>query len=253
MVSKKYIYLAIVVIIVLVLCYLAYKYYYTNTKDNNTIHKQNKNNDINNLQLLNQRFYDYKKVYPELEVFKDNRNKILEEVNKINNNEWKDWPEKNLYAQDMSWKVFPFFGFGIWIDHNCNKCPEISKIIKNIPNLRTASLSKLDPGTKLTPHQGWASLSNNVLRCHYGIIVPDDCYIYVESEKQQMLKNEIIVFDDSKTHSAGNFSNDERIVLILDIERPDFVEKGKSECKDTQELLSFVKSFKMMNQNQNKN
>jgi ornithine lipid ester-linked acyl 2-hydroxylase len=253
MVSKKYIYLAIVVIIVLVLCYLAYKYYYSNSKDNNTIHKQNKNNDKNNLQLLNQRFYDYKKVYPELKIFKDNRNKILEEVNKINNDEWKDWPEKNLYTEDMSWKVFPFFGFGIWIDHNCNKCPEISKIIKNIPNLRTASLSKLDPGTKLTPHQGWASLSNNVLRCHYGIIVPDDCYIYVESETQQMLKNEIIVFDDSKTHSAGNFSNDERIVLILDIERPDFVEKGKSECKDTQELLSFVKSFKMMNQNQNKN
>ena len=93
------------------------------------------------------------------------------------------------------------------------------------------------------------SLSNNVLRCHYGIKVPNECYIYVETEKQQMLDNEIIVFDDSKLHSAGNFSNEDRIVLILDIERPDYIEKGKSESKDTQELLSFINSFKMMNQN----
>lgn len=239
MLNSKYLYLVILCIIIIG-CYLCYKYYSSNSKDNN-----------NNKQLLNQRFYDYRKVYPELEILKDNRNKILEDVNKIINDEWKDWPEKELYTEDMSWKVFPFFGFGTWVEHNCEKCPEITKLIKSIPNLKTASLSKFKPGTKLTPHQGWASLSNNVLRCHYGIKVPNECYIYVETEKQQMLDNEIIVFDDSKLHSASNFSNEDRIVLILDIERPDYIEKGKSESEDTQELLSFVNSFKMMYQNQN--
>ena len=202
----------------------------------------------NSNQLLNQRFYDYKIIYPELEILKDNKYKILEEVSKINVKHWDDWPEKELYTEEMSWKVLPFFGFGIWIDHNCDICPEITKILKNIPNLRTALLSKLDAGTQLTPHTGWASLANNILRCHYGIKVPDRCYIYVETEKEQMLNNEIIVFDDSKVHYACNFSNNERIVLIVDIKRPDFIEKGKSESKDTHDLLSFVNSFKMMNQ-----
>ena len=78
MLNSKYLYLVILCIIIIG-CYLCYKYYFSNSKVNN------------NKQLLNQRFYDYRKVYPELEIFKDNRNKILEEVNKINNDEWKDW------------------------------------------------------------------------------------------------------------------------------------------------------------------
>lgn len=222
-----------------------------NDKDNDNDNDKDNDKDNDNIKLLNQRFYDYKKVYPELEILKENYEKIIQEVNKISKDDWKDWPEKELYKETMSWRVFPFFGFGIWVDHNCDKCPELTNIIKNIPNLKTASLSKLNSGTRLTPHQGWADLSNNVLRCHYGIKVPDGCYVYVETDKQKSINNEIILFDDSKLHSAANFSQEDRIVLILDLERPDFVEKGESESRDVKELLSFINSFEMMNQNKN--
>jgi len=223
--------------------------FYVYIKYNKFIKYNNNKSEDTNIQLLNQRFYDYKKVYPELEILKDNRNKIIEEVENINKLSWDDWPEKDLYKDDMSWKVFPFYGFNIWITHNCDMCPEITKIIKKIPNLRTASLSKFKSKTKLKPHKGYANLSNDILRCHYGIKVPDLCYIYVENDKQQMKNNEIIVFDDSKTHYAENLGDDDRIVLILDIERPDFIEKGKSDYIDNGELNSFINSFKMMNQN----
>ena len=241
MINENIIYL-IILCVIIIGCYLCYKYYFSDSKDNN-------NKDNNNKQLLNQRFYDYKKVYPELEILKDNRNKIIEEVENINKLKWDDWPEKDLYKDDMSWKVFPFYGFNIWITHNCDMCPEITKIIKKIPNLRTASLSKFKSKTKLKPHKGYANLSNDILRCHYGIKVPDLCYIYVENDKQQMKNNEIIVFDDSKTHYAENLGDDDRIVLILDINRPDYIKKGESDYIDNGELNSFINSFKMMNQN----
>ena len=212
------------IILVIVAClviisigYFIYKKYFSNNTINNS------KNDINDNHLLDQCFYDYNKVYPELESLKTNRNLIMEEIKKINADFWNDWPEKKLYTEDMSWKVFPFYGFDTWIEHNCNLCPEITKILKQIPNLKTASLSKLDAGTKLKPHKGWANLSNYVLRCHYGLIVPDKCSIYVENQEKQMLDNEIIVFDDSKIHSASNYGDSERIVLILDIKRPNYI------------------------------
>jgi len=192
------------------------------------------------------RFYNYREIYPHLEILKKNKEKIKEEVLNLNKNNWKNWSETNLYdVKKMSWTVFPFFGFGIWIHKNCRQCPVLFNIIKNIPNLRTASLSKLGPKTKLTPHQGWANLSNYVLRCHFGIIVPDNCYIYVEDENCQQKDGEILVFDDSKTHSAENTNQKlDRIVLILDIERPKSVENGKSKVTNTKELLEIIDYFK---------
>ena len=193
---------------------------------------------------LNQRFYDYKQVFPFLEKFKHHNEYIKYDVLNIIKNDWKSWPEKYLYNNEDGWKVFPFYGFNIWIDENCKKCPTIYKLLKTIPGLRTASLSRLRPDTKLIPHQGWAELSNNVLRCHYGIFVKDNCIIGCENEITEMRENEIIVFDDSKIHYAENNGNQDRIVLILDIDRPHYIEKGKSSVKNTTELLHFIDIFK---------
>lgn len=198
--------------------------------------------------LLNQRFYDYKKICPELEILRDNRDIIIKDIENVNNSSWDDWPEKNLYTEDMTWKILPFYGFDMWITHNCNLCPNIVKVIKKIPNLRTALLSKISPDTKLSPHKGWGNLSNNILRSHYGISVPDKCYLYVENEKKRIKDNEIIIFDDSKLHYAENFGDAERTILIIDIKRPDFVKKGNSNVTDTKELTGLINSLKMMNE-----
>jgi len=192
---------------------------------------------------LNQRFYDYKSIYPFLEELKKNKKSIKKEVMNIINDKWKTWPEVDLYKNSNGWKVLPFYGFGKWVNRNCKKCPTINNIIRNIPGLRTASLSKLTPGTKLEPHQGWAKLSNYVLRCQYGIIVGKNCILGCENEVEIMKENKIIVFDDSKMHYAQNNGNQDRIILILDIERPDFVKKGISDIENTDELNDFIKNM----------
>ena len=116
-------------------------------------------------------------------------------------------------------------------------------MINRLKGIKTAILSRLGPNTVLEKHQGWAKLSNNVLRVHYGISVPKDCFIGVENKKMPMYTDEIIVFDDSKVHWAENNSSQPRIVLILDLERPKNVAPGKSKIAFSAELNKLIEEF----------
>lgn len=209
-------------------------------------------------ELKDELFYDVDDVFPELRKIHKLRKKIMRELGDIKNSDdiWNDWPEKELYdtKNDVSntWKIFPFYAFGIWINENCEKMPTLTKFIKEIPNLKIAILSKLSPGMKLIPHEGWGKHSNYVLRAHYGLVVTDNkCYVEVSDSKRQKRKyhknDEWLVFDDSKTHMAENMSNGDRIVLILDIKRPDNIKQGISKIGDTKELLEIINYFKNKN------
>lgn len=186
-------------------------------------------------------FYSYNIYYPELNILIKNHKNILKDILKIKNN-WIEWPEKTLYKGD-TWKIVPFYAFGKYIDSSCKLCPNIYNIIKKIPNKKTVLLSKLKANTKLDAHMGWADLANYILRCHYGIIVPDNCYIHVMNEKRKIKEKNIIVFDDSKLHYAENNSNSDRIILIIDMPRPRNISKGTSTIKKSNELISLINKF----------
>jgi beta-hydroxylase len=211
---------------------------------------------------LNDNFYDYTKVYPTISDI--NNPTILNEMysnlsSNISNNEWLDWPENYLYQNEEingDWKIIPFYGFGIWCKKNCAKFPNLTKFLESIPNLKIALISKLNPNTKLIPHYGWCSHSNNVLRCHYGILLPKDLtksYISVSNddglteEIQYHKLNDWIVFDDSKLHYAENKSNEQRVVLIVDIERPYNIKRGTSSVEETSELMDIINQMKIIN------
>lgn len=196
---------------------------------------------------LDQKFYD-SNIFPYLDNIKLIRNEIIQEVDKVNN--WKDWVEKDLYGKkDGQWKIFPFYAFDMWMNKNCEMMPILSNFIRNIPGLKLATLSKLSPGMYLNSHQGWKAHSNSVLRCHYGIKVPEkSCYVGVEENSLPEIKyhknDEWLIFDDSKIHWAANTSQIDRIILIVDVERPKYIKEGSSQIGDTKELLEIIKYFK---------
>lgn len=203
--------------------------------------------------MLDKKFYEHYEISPDInKIYEYDINKIKEEA--LNLAEWISWPEKNLYDTSVNkyatWKVIPFFGFGIWVDFTCCKCPTITKYLKSIKGLKLATLSKLSPHMKLIPHRGWANHSNYVIRCHFGIVVPDNCYISVQNDENDIeeikfhKENEWIIFDDSKIHYAENKSDYERIVLIIDIQRPSHIKTGTSTVKDSKELIDFIENFK---------
>jgi len=234
-----------------------------------------------NLELLDKYFYNVNDmINVDLNSIDKYKYSIYQETVNVyyDLSNWTEWPEKNLYPDVGEWKIFPFFVFGNWILSNCKKCPIITKFLKNIQGLKVAALSKLSSNMKLYPHTGWASHSNNVIRCHYGLIVPEGCYVSVSNGdvplynmpdeyklKQypnkivEISNNEIIeeirfikqfewtIFDDSKNHYAHNMSKNDRIVLIIDIERPKNIKTGVAVLGDTSELIELVNYYKSKN------
>lgn len=191
-------------------------------------------------------YYDINEIEPKLKNIDKLKYDILDEIIVLNNDsdKWMDWPEKTLYNHEHNWKVYPLNVFGTWIENNCKKCQSLTQFLKSIPNLKLAILSKMSGGTILTPHQGWWKLSNYSIRCHYGLIIPENCFVNVLDNnvwnKKYHKQFEWLIFDDSKTHNAENLSDTDRIILLLDVERPTNIQIGKSEVEDTKELTEIV-------------
>jgi aspartyl/asparaginyl beta-hydroxylase (cupin superfamily) len=80
--------------------------------------------------------------------------------------------------------------------------------------------SILEPGKRLRPHRG---PYNGLLRCHLGLIIPDDgttSGLRVDDKIYSWKVGRSLVFDDTYDHEVWNDSNEQRVVLFVDFERP---------------------------------
>lgn len=209
-------------------------------------------------------YYDWKVLWPELEKFLDNFNVLKREMEELTRTSWIPWPEHTLYqgkgndGKEREWKVIPFvYTFPAydpsstkWVDNNCKACPKTFELLKSIPNIRTALYSRLGPGVELSAHQGWSDLANHVLRCHIPLAVPepeeDKCGLWVEGLISFHKPGSIIIFDDSKWHKAFNRTHKDRIVLIIDIMRPNNIPIGSAEGGHTAQLDEFIAQFQAL-------
>lgn len=128
--------------------------------------------------------------------------------------------EQRTITQDDRWKVFVFSVFGTRIAANCARCPQTTRLLTQIPGLRNAMFSILAPRKRIPEHRGpYAGL----LRYHLALKVPsarDDCTIRVNGIDRCWQEGGTLIFDDSFPHSVDNESNEERVVLFADFERP---------------------------------
>ena len=91
---------------------------------------------------------------------------------------------------------------------------------------RTPSVlfSRLEPHTRIPPHHGQV---NARLICHLPLIVPAGCGLRVGNETRSWVEGETLIFDDSIEHEAWNDSDQTRVVLLLDIWRPELTEEER--------------------------
>ncbi len=68
-----------------------------------------------------------------------------------------------------NWKTMGLYYWKYKVHRNCNKCPETIKILKSMPNVTSFSMSVLEAGSNINPHQGD---TDAIIRCHVGLIVP---------------------------------------------------------------------------------
>jgi beta-hydroxylase len=77
----------------------------------------------------------------------------------------------------------------------------------------------LPPGARLVKHRDPYAGS---LRYHLGLVTPndDDCYIEVDGQHYSWKDGEAVMFDETYIHHAENKTDQNRIVLFIDVKRP---------------------------------
>mmetsp|Transcript_35726 Transcript_35726/g.52393 ORF Transcript_35726/g.52393 Transcript_35726/m.52393 type:complete len:275 (-) Transcript_35726:13-837(-) len=170
--------------------------------------------------------------------------------------QWAPWPEPHYNTDGGSdWTVFPLchtfpaqhVSNRKWIQSTCAHTPHTAQLLrKHLGNtLRTALFSRLGPRTLLSAHTGWEDLANHVLRVHVPLRVPPGglCGVWVDGCVEYHRKDRVVIFDDSKVHRAFNHSEEERIMLIIDLERFDDLPRGTAVGGHTEELDKFIKEL----------
>lgn len=129
-------------------------------------------------------------------------------------------PDVRTISTDQGWKTFFLMGFGVRSANNICCCPETWRIVQNIPGLKTALFSILEPGKHLPPHRG---PYNGVLRFHLGLVVPeprDKLAIRIANQVRHWQEGKALIFDDAYEHEAWNHTAQTRVVLFVDFVKP---------------------------------
>ncbi|MBE9079411.1 aspartyl/asparaginyl beta-hydroxylase domain-containing protein [Romeria aff. gracilis LEGE 07310] len=122
-------------------------------------------------------------------------------------------------TQDNRWKTYFFYGYGFKAKQNCDRCPETTRLIEQIPAMKTAFFSILLPHKQIGEHRG---PYKGLLRYHLGLKVPqpDACRLRVGQQTRHWQEGCSLVFDDTFPHAAWNDSDEIRVVLFVDFVRP---------------------------------
>jgi aspartyl/asparaginyl beta-hydroxylase (cupin superfamily) len=113
-----------------------------------------------------------------------------------------------------------------------DRCPRTWEAIQRAPLLDipgrgpTAMFSLLKAGARIAPHTG---MFNTRLVCHLPLIVPPGCRFRVGNDVREWEEGKLMIFDDTIEHEAWNDSQEDRVVLIFDIWRPELSEREREE------------------------
>ena len=129
-------------------------------------------------------------------------------------------PDQVRIATGKNWRTFILFGFGVKLEKNCVHAPQTTKLLEAVPDLQTAWFSILSPGYHIPAHRG---VSKGIVRAHLGLIIPrnaEACHIRVGDVMKVWRPGEVFVFDDTYEHEVWNDTDEERVILLFDFDRP---------------------------------
>jgi beta-hydroxylase len=117
------------------------------------------------------------------------------------------------------WKRFYLKWYGDSHPSAKTLCPLTTQLLASIPTIKAAMFAELPPGARLVRHRDPYAGS---LRYHLGLVTPNsaDCYIEVDGERYSWADGEGVVFDETFIHYAENTTEQDRLILFCDVERP---------------------------------
>ena len=162
--------------------------------------------------------------FPELAKLRDNWETIRDEAVRLfdegfiraaaKNNDW------GFYSFFKSgWKRFYLKWYDDFLPSARTLCPNTVELLNSIPTVHGAMFAMLPPGGKLGAHRDPFAGS---LRYHLGLVTPnsDKCRILVDGVECVWRDGEGFVFDETFIHRAENTTDQARIILFCDVERP---------------------------------
>lgn len=180
---------------------------------------------------MNEKYFLTIDDFPQFKILEENYEILLQEllsvINEKSQNMFEPWVEKNLYqdSNQSGWDIAPLMIAGNKIEDRIVKFPKLFSLINKLNGIMSVSYSLLKPGTHIVPHKGYDDYSQKVLRYHMGMIVPKgDIGIRVEKETTKWVEGKSFIFDDYMVHEAWNFTNDNRVVLIIDFLKPQYMD-----------------------------
>jgi beta-hydroxylase len=98
-------------------------------------------------------------------------------------------------------------------------CPRTVALLREAPSIKAALFAYLPAGAKLNPHRDPYAGS---LRYHLGLATPNDdrCRIWVDGEPYSWRDGEGVIFDETYIHWVRNDTEQGRLILLCDLERP---------------------------------
>jgi beta-hydroxylase len=129
-------------------------------------------------------------------------------------------PDQYRIATAGNWKTLFLYGFGSKLESNCKQAPVTADIIGRAPKIHTAFFSILAPGYHIPAHTG---VTKGILRAHLGLIIPKErekCRIRVGDQFRNWEAGKVFIIDDTYEHEVWNDTGEERVVLLLDFNRP---------------------------------
>lgn len=139
------------------------------------------------------------------------------------------------------WRTFNLLMFNRPVPGNAERCPRTLELLRSVPGIQSALFSVVAPGAYIPPHSDPAK---GVIRYHLALRVPRPvrdgaageerrCYIEVdcdrgrgcpsadEGHRYRWEEGQSVVFDDVYSHWVQNDTDEVRVILFVDILRPD--------------------------------
>ncbi|HLS04753.1 MAG TPA: aspartyl/asparaginyl beta-hydroxylase domain-containing protein [Wenzhouxiangella sp.] len=98
-------------------------------------------------------------------------------------------------------------------------CPKTVELVRQIPTVHAAMFAVLPARGRLGAHR---DPFGGALRYHLGLVTPnsEDCRIYIDNERYAWYDGDDLLFDETYIHRVENDTDDYRIILFCDVERP---------------------------------
>lgn len=144
-----------------------------------------------------------------------------------------------MVSGPTKWKALSFMFWTLRFRKNSDQCPRTMALLQKVPHLVSASVSLLEPHTQIKPHRGD---TNAIIRCHLGLTVPSSlphCGFQVGDEQRSWEEGKLLLFNDAAWHFAWNNTDQQRLILLLDVIRPEFSHKKKTICRTVLAALAW--------------